>query len=195
MKNIRGILLSLLSVPLLVGCAPPWQVVRMAEPNPFLGKTAYVTEALHFEQLSVGGKPDAIYTQGKTPEQQASWAADKAGMNDDFDKSLVEHSEGLTVAAAPAPPPPGAFVVRPAVTFVEPGAVIGPYGGRIKTEVDLAVQLLDPSGATVLDEFTTRVWVDATIFNPSTGGRVRSASKHLGDIVARYLRNRAGIQK
>ena len=174
---------------LAAGCAPPWQVVRQAAPNPFLGKPSFVVEPLRFDRLQVGGKTEEMWMAAKTPEQQQSWAGDKAGMNEEFDRRMVEEGQGLQFAVAPAPQPPGAWIVRSFVPFYEPGFFTG-TSIRRDTIVDIVVQLLDPSGQTVLDEFNVRAYVQANLFNPATGGRARSATKHLGAIVARYLRSR-----
>ncbi len=176
-------------VTLAAGCAPPWQVVRQAAPNPFLGHNAFVVEPIRFERLMVGNKPEGVWQSEKKPEQQASWAGDKVGMTEEFHRRIVEAGQGLQIAVAPAPQPPGAFIVRAFCPFIEPGFFTG-TAIRRDTIVDLAIQILDPSGQTVLDEFNTRAYVEANLFNPSTGGRMRSATKHLGAVAARYLKAR-----
>lgn len=186
---MRKHILALAMISLAAGCAPPWQVVRQAAPNPFLGHNTFVVEPIRYERLMVGNKTEAEWQSAKKPDQQASWAGDKAGMNEEFDKRMLEAGEGLQLAVAPAPQPPGAFIVRAFCPFIEPGYFTG-TAFRRDTVVDLAVQILDPSGQTVLDEFNVRQIVQAQLFNPSTGGRMRSATKAMGSIVARYLRER-----
>ena len=58
-------------------CGPSWTVVRQAAPNPFLGKTNFAVDAIHYDNLMIGKKSEAEYLGGKDPQQQASFVGDK----------------------------------------------------------------------------------------------------------------------
>lgn len=168
---------------LLASCGPRWSIVHEATPDPFLGKTTFALEPLHFEQLLVGGKSEGEYRSDKSPEQNASWDEDKQSMNGMYQQSVVDHGEGLQFVA----PAAGVFIVRPVVNFIEPGFYAAVARGD--TSVNLTVQILSPDGQ-VLDEFTTSSRVAATMTNPSSGGRMRDAGADLGNVVAKYLKHR-----
>ncbi|GAC1352245.1 MAG: hypothetical protein NVSMB1_13210 [Polyangiales bacterium] len=178
-------LLFLMMALVSIGCGHPWRIVRQASPNPMHGQTKFAVEPMHFDSMMVGGKTEATYQSGKTPEQQQGWQADKAGMNGEFFATLLGQADGLQLTQGP-PPDAQTFVVRPIVTFVEPGFYA--YVAAISTNVKLTVQILGPQG--VLDEFTVENYQQATMTSPSSGGRMRSAANVLGRYVAAYLKER-----
>ena len=179
------------SLFVLAGCAgQQWTVVRSAGPNPLTNQRSFIVEPLHFEHVLVGAKTEDTYLAGKTPETIATWQGDKNEMNNLFLQSLVGRANGLQVGPALQQPAAGTFILRPICTFIE----VGTYNGfvNIDSRLELSVQVLDPSGA-VLDEIAVRTIVPASIYNPSSGGRLRSASKQLGARVAGYLHWRTGV--
>ena len=183
------LLKALLPLALIAAaCAPPWTVVRQANPNPFQTQRSFAVEAIRFDTLQVGGKTEAEYLAGKDPKQLESWAGDKAEMSNLFASELAANATGLTIA----PPGPTSAIVRPSCSFVEPGN----YNSfvNISTEVRLVLQILDASGQ-VQDEIETHTSVPASIFNPASGGRMRTAAKSLGKNIATYLAVRAGTAK
>ncbi|MFI5302216.1 MAG: hypothetical protein ACHREM_29345 [Polyangiales bacterium] len=167
------------------GCGHPWIVVKAAAPSPLVGVKTFAVEAVHFEGMTVGAKSEAEYVAGKTPEQAASWQADKATMNDAYFSRISEKADGFTVAPAPAPDA-GTFIVRAFITHWEPGYYVGVSGQN--SDADMTVQLVGPAG--VVDEISLHVEVSAGLFNPSTGGRIRSAAEHFGAITSKYIASR-----
>ena len=181
-KHLFAVLASSLLAFVLMGCGPRWQIVSQASPNPMSASSKFFVEPLHFENLIVGGKNEDAYQATKSPEQQASWKADKDGMAAEFASGYSDAREAVGVAASPA----GAFTVRPHITFIEPGfdAVVASR----PAEVRINVQILNEQNA-VVDEFTINS--QATGF--ASGSRVRVAAKDLGKVTARYVKARTGL--
>jgi hypothetical protein len=174
-------LLSLLS--LLSACGGvPWTVVRQAAPDPFVGQGQFAVEHLHFEQTRVGDKAEADYAASKEPEQQQSWQADKDAMAAQFLAGLSSEGEGVVSVGGP-----GGAIVRPIVTFIEPGFYVGVAAHP--SEVDMDIQVLDAQGQ-LRDEISVSVIVGASMTNPASGSRLRDAAERLGEITARYLKTR-----
>jgi hypothetical protein len=178
------------SLLMLAGCAPQYHVVRMAQPNPLLRQRNFIVEPVHFEHVLVGAKTEDAYLAGKKSDAITSWQGDKVEMNNLFLQSLIGHATGLQVGPAQQQPGAGTFIIRPICTFIE----VGTYNGfvNVDSRVDLTVQVLDANG-TVLDEIAARATVPSSIYNPASGGRLRSASKQLGGNIAGYLHTRTAI--
>ncbi len=172
---------------LLVGCGSRWQVVRQAAPNPLVGARKFAIEPLHYDALMVGGKSDAEYTAGKDDKDRASWMEDKKGTEVTFISALQEHGGGMQFSGMP-PADTQTFIIRTSVTFWEPGFYAAVAGHD--SEMRANVQILGPQG--LIDEIVIASRVPATMVNPSSGGRMRSAGKDIGAVVASYLKNRSG---
>jgi hypothetical protein len=173
----------LVAVPLL-GCGPRWTVVRQTAPDPFLHRPAFVVERIHFETLRVGSKTEAEYQAEKSPEQKDSWDADKAGMVEAYVRGFAEAGKGIQVTPGPTQ---GGSIVRPIVTFIEPGFYAGVAASA--TRVHITVQLLDLQGAP-LDEIRIESSVPASMTNPASGTRLRQAAEDLGEVTAKYVMTR-----
>jgi hypothetical protein len=170
---------------LVVGCGPRWVVVRQASPNPLLGARRFAVDRVHFEGLRVGGKSEAEYLAGKDEGQRASFEEDKRAFEGTFAAALTAGAQGISLVQPPAEAE--TFVVRPAVGWFEPGFYAG-VAAR-DTEVELVTQIVRASGE-VVDEFTVRSRIPATLTSPSSGDRLRKAGDDLGGVVAKYLRTR-----
>jgi hypothetical protein len=174
--------------PLLAACGHPWKTMREAVPNPFYGQGRFGVVPIVFYGLQVGDGSEAEWMAEKDAEQQQSWQEDKAAMNEEFTEALIATaaSEGVAIvrarSAADAP-----FFLRANVTFYEPGifAVVLNKNTRLKA----MVQLTDPAGG-VFDEFLIDTAVPASLTNPSSGGRARTAASQLGKLAARYIIHR-----
>jgi hypothetical protein len=167
---------------LLAACAPPWQIVRQATPNPFLGQQAFVIAPMSFVNLVVGEKPEAVYLAGKDPAQRGSWDQDKAAMAQHFFESVRGSAQGISIQ----PGSQGAFVVEPQVSFIEPGFYVG-VAAR-SSEINMVLRIR--KGGVLLDEISIGGNVPANLFNPSVGGRLREGASALGGITGRYLVHR-----
>jgi hypothetical protein len=168
---------------LFTACGPRWTVVRQATPDPFAGKPDFTIEKIHFDNLRVGGKSEQEYLDGKDDSQRASWQADKEAMSEAFAVALSTSEQGLSIG----PVRPNAAIVRPIVTFIEPGFYVGVAAGN--TRVNIGVQVLDARGA-VLDEITISSTIAASMGNPASGTRLREAAEDLGHVTAKYLHTR-----
>jgi hypothetical protein len=178
-------LLALFVSLFCVACGPRWTVMKQEVPNPFVNQKAFAVEPMHYEQLQVGEKSERDYLSGKDAEQQESWNEDKRSFAQNFSQELSESlPEVQFLAAAPAA---GPFIVRPTITFIEPGYYA--YVAARPTEVRMTLELLSPQGA-VLDRVLMKTAVAATMTNPSSGGRLRDAGEALGEQVAAYIRTR-----
>jgi hypothetical protein len=171
------------------GCFKRYTVVRQAVPNPFLGQHSFSIEPVHFETLQVGRMAEAEWLARKTPEQQASYMNDRQAMIQRYVERMTARNPGLEIIAGP-PPTPQTFIVRPILEYIEPGFYVGVM--KMDTEARMRVQLLNQQGQ-ILDEFLSYVRVQADLFNPSTGGRLRTAADRLSDTTTQYLRDRTGI--
>ena len=167
-----------------VACGPSWVVVAKAVPNPFVNQRNFAVEPVHFEGVQIGEKSEAEYQASKDAEQQASWDEDKRAFAGEFGRELSDELPEVQFVSAPAPSP---FVVRPMVTFVEPGFYA--YVAARAAEVRMTVEIWGV-GNQRLDVLQFRAVVPATMTNPSSGGRLRSAGEQLGAQVAEYLRTR-----
>lgn len=170
-------------------CVPSWTVIRQAAPNLLNGLTAFAAEPLSYGGLHVGEKTEGEYQSAKSPEQQQSWQTDKAEMAQIFLAELRDRSAGLAVTEGSGG---GKHTVRAQVVFIEPGFYA--YVAAHATEVIMRLEVLSPQGA-VLDIIEVRVAVEASMANPSSGGRLRQAGRRLGAVAADYLLQRVAQPK
>ncbi len=175
------------------GCAPPWQVILEAVPDPFINQRRFAVLPVDFTGLRVGDVSEGEFLTSKDPDQVRSFAGDKQGINAEFTRALIEsaHNEGLDVIMATGPTA-APYFIRPSIAFVEPGYEAVVF--RKESVVDMTFRITTPDGR-VLDEVkirgTTqgmkrRIGVD--LF--SSGGRLRACATRLGLITAAYLKKR-----
>ncbi|GAC1358149.1 MAG: hypothetical protein NVS3B10_01440 [Polyangiales bacterium] len=188
-RALLPIVLLLASILAGVGCGPRWTVIRQGVGNPFTYQRTFAVEAVHFEGMHVGDKTESEYQAGKDTDQQRSWQADKQGMIAAYQQGLVDQARGLTFTGIP--PAPGTWVIRPIVTFVEPGFYAGIAAGD--TVVNMIVQVVAPDGQQVVDEIQIASRRAASMTSPSSGGRMRSAAEDLGSVSGKYLLHRLGL--
>lgn len=167
-----------------VGCGPHWVVVRQAAPNPLHGQSQFVIEAVTYPNLLVGDKPEAVWLSEKKESERQSFEADKAETAKNLIEQLIARAGSRGIQVIPWTGAPGAFNLRPAITFFEPGN----YNGFVNTAttVQVTLQVLSAQGQ-IIDEVIFRSDVPATIYNPSSGGRMHTAGKDLGVQLANYL--------
>ncbi|MCS6915353.1 MAG: hypothetical protein RMK29_21660 [Myxococcales bacterium] len=194
-RSARSLLLAAAAVLVGAGCAPAWTVVKQANPNPITPQTSLAVEPIRFEGLMVGKKTEEAYLADKKPEQQESWKSDLAAMQQIFSSTLVEQAKGLQVVAG-APEQGGPYLIKPAVTFIEPGVFTAMF--NIPSQVHMTLQVADPQGA-VVDEIRMKVSVaPGNIMGVPTmvsvGERLRECAKRLAKLTAMYLRQRAGVK-
>lgn len=182
------LMLMLCFASLLVGCGHPWKTTRQAVPNPFYGKGRFGVVPVTFNALAVGDTTEADWMAEKDAEQRQSWQEDKSGINEHFAEGLIEQAESDDITVVKATSPAAApFIVRANVNFYEPGIYTGFFNRD--TLIKATVQITDPAGL-VLDEVLFEAKVEATLLNPSSGGRARDAAERIGKLTALYLRHR-----
>ena len=187
-----GVLALAVLAATAAGCGPSWRVLRQATPNPILGQKAFAVEVVSYEGLRVGSKLESDWLAEKAKDKEdgqksiQSFIQDKTDGGQEFVKALG--AELLHAALSVSAPAAGVVSVRPHVTYYEPGVYAGIFA--IPTEVVLEAQFLDANGQ-VADEVVFRQVVPATLYNPSSGGRMRTAMSELGEQVAEYLVERA----
>lgn len=181
-------MLMLCLASLLAACGHPWKTTRQAVPNPFYGKGRFGVVPVTFNALAVGDTTEADWMKEKDAKQRQSWQEDKAGINEQFAEALIAQaaSDGIIVvkATSPADAP---FIIRANVTFYEPGIYTGFFNRD--TLIKVTVQITDPAGM-VLDEVLFSAMSEATLLNPSSGGRARDAAEQIGKLTALYIRHR-----
>jgi hypothetical protein len=193
----RTVILTLMLAlaALALGCAPRWQVVRQANPNPLWNQTTFAVLPVDYGGLLVGEKSEAEYLAAKDEKQRESFAGDKAGLNEEFAAALIAYAgkSGIRIelATGPATAP---FMIRPHVRFIEPGwyAPIAPGASRVA----MALTILNADGK-VVDEIALEHGTSPNsgvsiggINLPgkaASGSRLRSDGKGLGELVAHYL--------
>jgi hypothetical protein len=170
---------------LMMGCGPPWQIVRQATPDPFLGKKNFVVLPINFTGLRVGEKDEAGYLAEKGEDTKRSFAGDKEGINGEFVKGLQSEANDGGIQVAPSANPAAAeFVIRPIVQWLEPGYYIGISSGA--STVKMTVQITTPDGS-VLDEILLQHSTPGSLTNAAVGTRLRQDGEDLGKYLGKYL--------
>ncbi len=180
----RPALLVLALALLLTGCGPRWVIVAQAVPDPLVGAKSFFIEPIHYEPLIVGAKSEPEFLAEKSADQRQSWIADKADTSREYSESLVSSIPEVHFLVQPAP---GVFIVRPIVSFIEPGIYAAFYARP--TEVQMRVQILASDG-TLVDDITVRSLIGASMIYAASGSRMRLAGEDLGRVTADYLRKR-----
>jgi hypothetical protein len=182
----RRIVLLLVGISIaLLGCGPPWQVVRQATPNPLVGVKTFALKPIDFTGLRVGEKTEQGYLAEKDEESRSNWVGDKKGMNEEFTKTLLEGSNDAGIAVKPGGE--ADFTVEPKVPWLEPGF----YAAVVNkaSEVQLTLIIRDKDGK-VVDEVTMKHSTAANLTNPAVGNRLRDDAEALGEYAAEYLKSR-----
>lgn len=180
----------------LTGCGANIAVLRQAEPNPFIGQKSFAVLPLETKGLLVGEKSEEQYLAEKDEDQRQSFRGDKDAMGQRFEAELIASASDLGLQVAPGDKAP--FVLRPRVVAVEPGfyAVVA----SAPSQVTIRVAITAPDGK-VLDEIELTHQTDSKggmsiggiSTNPSSGGRLREDAAAIGESLAEYLAERAGL--
>jgi hypothetical protein len=181
MRNLYILFVVASGATALVGCGRPYHMEVQAVPSPFTrpGCRAIV-EPVHSEGLMVGAMPEAAYLAEKKAESGESYLIDKTESDQLFHQAIMDNFGTLV---APGGPPDNTFVIRPRWTHWEPGFV-----GFVSrpARADFLVEVVAPTGQ-VLDRFDFETVVGSSLYNPSSGGRMRSALKRAGNVVSAYI--------
>ncbi len=176
--------LALAVVALVAGCMHArWTVVHQTSPAPYDDASTFYVEPLHFETTQVSGRPEPDYAAGQTEDMRNLWQTSKQEMSAAYVERIVNDA---SLHAKPAADP-SAFIVRPIVNQIEPGAFAGVTVQP--TEVRMTLLVIAPSG-TIVDEIRLRATVPAGSTAPTIGGRLRSAATELGAQTVEYVNSR-----
>lgn len=188
-RRVFGTAAFMLAALGALGCGPSWIVVAQTNPSPMMGQREFLVAPIGYIGLMVGDKTEASYLAGKEADSQQSFLADKAETAKNVTEMLMATAAEGGVIVRPAAGPPGPFVLVPNITFVEPGN----YNGfvNLPTIVEMRLRIIDAQQRPI-DEVIFRAEVQASLYNPSSGGRMHTAGKNLGDQAAQYLLSRAG---
>lgn len=172
----------------VVGCAPPWTVIKQAEPNPFVGKTEFVVMPVDYTGLRVGSKTEEEYLSEKKDKTVDSFQQDKVDMNELFTTNLraVATDNGIDVDVAAGEVT--TYVIKPHVGFMEPGfyAVIA----SAPSEVVMRLKIEDKDGK-VLDEIEIVHQTSPSNWgNVAAGSRYREDAEWIGRVAGQYVAHR-----
>ncbi len=172
-------------LPLLVlgltACAGPAYTIVVHSTSPIAAPCHLYVEPVHIDNLKVGKKTEAEWQATKKPDAQASWQKDKEAFAELFRRELIAR-----VPYVSAQPVSGAYVLRPSLQFFEPGFYA--FVAAQKAESRMLFQLLDPTGATVLEEAQSSA--EGSDF--SVGATIRDHAKFLAHHLARYVAEHLG---
>jgi hypothetical protein len=185
---------------LITGCSPPWAVIHQTTPNPFVGQHKFAVAPTDFSQLHVGNKTEAEYLAGKNEKQQASFQTDKLGANEEFTKELINraHADGVDIVLATGPSD-APFVIRPTMTFFEPGFYAGVVASPSRLDVNFKItdadgKVIDEILMTHLSQAPTAnqglIGVLSNIDKMSSGGRIRADAAWIGKTGGKYVMTR-----
>lgn len=190
------ILMTALLAWFSAGCAHvDFQIESQQAPNPLFGARNFVVLPTSFEGLTVGEKSEAEYLSRKSAETAERWQDDKRGVDQEFflalkskaskkaDLLVDQPEDALSAGEASGEP---AFLVRPRVTFIEPGMNIVVHS--IPAQIDLRAEILTRDGDLI----------DVVRLSTKTSGgysirqRLREGAKRLGRRTGEYLAVRVG---
>lgn len=168
----------------LVGCGggPQWRAVMQSNPNQLAGQKQFTVAPLDFAGLTVGQKSEADYLSAKEDEAKKGWVESKAGLEDEFIKSLragaVTSGVQMSVGAAGAP-----FILKPKVDFIEPGFYA--FVASKPSQVKMTVKIVSADGKDV-EEFV----IEHAAGGASNSSRLRADGAALGEYAANYVASR-----
>lgn len=188
-RRCFGIATFMLLALVALGCGPSWVVVAQRNPNPMASQREFFIAPVGYVGLMVGDKSEAEYLAGKDGEAQQSFLNDKAETAKNMTELLMATAAQGGLSVQPAAGPGAPFVLVPNITFVEPGNFNGFV--NIPTTVEMRLRIIDAQQQPV-DEVIFKATIPAGMFNPSSGGRMHSAGKNLGEQAGQYLLSRTG---
>lgn len=166
-----------------VGCGPPWRVIRASGPPSALVGMSHVGVVFDYSMLMMGGMPEAQWLATQPPEEQASYLAVRASMEEHF---LLELSsqlgrEGMVVVRATGGEP-HQIVVR--YTRIE----MGFYRFMVNMDSVLDSNLAFGPAGTISDEISIHLSRQANMANASIEERLGWCSARAAQLAAEYVR-------
>lgn len=159
-------------------------VIRSAEPNPFVGAEGFAFEDVAYIDLQVDGRTEQEYLSELDAEEQVDWSEDKQRIQSVIEESAAEEGEGVLHFFDSAP-----FRIRPIIRKIESGYYRIPAWSAV-TKVFVTFEITDAEGQ-VADVIQCNDSVAFEVFaNPTVSGRLESAARAIGDLLAEYLESR-----
>lgn len=157
--------------------------------DPLRGVRTFLIEPFSYPALLVGSTPEPSYLARKDDKQRQSWQTDKDAAAQIFMQTALSIGASAGLQVQPPPPPgPGFFVLRPVVSFIEPGTFNGFFNKD--TLVRVTLQILNDQMQPV-DQVEFASQIRATLGNPSSGGRLRAAGQELAQQVMSMVTRRS----
>jgi hypothetical protein len=182
---------SLALFTLIAGCA---HVSKTAGPSdPLRGARHFVLESFDFSGCHVGHQTEAEYLADKSDLQRQRWEADKAEIARLYLAALARRASqrGLDIVPAPAPGP-GYLILRPVITFIEPGKFTRSRNSN--TQMQMKLVIADGQGGQV-GHVPLAAHTLSSSGNPSISDRLYQTGSRLGAATARYLFRRTGAAR
>lgn len=162
-------------------CGPPWRVMRTSGPPSALLGMQSLGVSFDYSALMMGGMPEAQWLLTQPPEDQGSYLAVRATMENEFLAEL-----GTSLAPLPVVRATGTethvIVVR--YTMLEMGAYRVFFAMDSRLDSDLG---FGPSG-TITDEIAVRTSRVANLYNPSIDQRMNWCARRVAQLAAEYIR-------
>lgn len=182
----------------LSGCAPRWRVVAQANPDPFVNQRYFGLMPIDFVNLRIVDQPEDMYLARKDADDHRQFVSDKASIDDEFAKALIEAARDHGIEVAQVSEPRSApYVLMPYVSYMNPGfyAVassspsqiiltlrIATSDGKVLDEVEFSSRTASPNPKTSLSR--------ADEDKLTSGGRWREDARIIGETVSSYLKSR-----
>ncbi len=122
---------------LMLGCGPSWTVVRQDVGSSLYGVQSIAVDPVQIENLRIGEKSEAEWLSQKNPEQQLSWEADKAALDQQFFQGITENLKAKNIRLLRDGNYPSVPHLRAVISRIEPGF----YGGIVNAPAELDVTL------------------------------------------------------
>lgn len=211
-KTIFGFFIVCLSALVLSGCMKPWDIQKMARPNPFRGDAQFFILPIRYVNLRVGRLSERAFLARKNDKDARNWEIIRNRVVDLCMDSFLRNARGLPVEHK-GKPHARDFVIVPTVSYVDPGfyafasrpseielrvAIV--YNRRILDEVFFRSST-DAYGATYYVKGFRRMPVGGTTFRTliptraSVASRLETDARYLGMWLAGYLRWRLKQKK
>jgi hypothetical protein len=166
-----------------LGCGPPWRVIRASGPPSALASASHVGVVFDYSMLVMGGLPEANWLATQPPDDQASYLAVRASMEEQFLLELSSRlaGEGMVVVRGTGAEP-HQLVVR--YTRIE----MGFYRFMVNRPSELDSDLAFGPAGTISDEISIRTSREANMANASIDERMDWCARRAAQLAAEYLR-------
>ncbi len=172
----------------LGGCAPRFQVVAQATPDPFLEQRMFAIAPMDSSELHVGKKTESEFLAGKDQDVRQRFLEDKKTVTDIYVQELTAEANLAKIAILKSDETSSApFIIRPSLKLLQ-GGFYSPTKSA-PSAVEMTVKITTPDGK-VLDEITLSHSTPASMTNASSTSRLHDDAEALAEITVDYLKSR-----